>query len=204
MAARDFDDGDRVLALAGVLQAADCVRELAGSGEAPRGELATAVTSLFAFDAPDVPSVFGGAGELRRGLRLMAGLLSQDLDPETLRYGLTILQLARRLRRDPRAMSELRGSLDLVEPEDPDAMDEALFESLGGVYRSCLSPQRPQVIVNGDPAHLTRPEVAARIRTLLLAAFRAAVLWYQCGGSAWRLLLHRRRYADTAQALLRV
>jgi high frequency lysogenization protein len=40
----------------------------------------------------------------------------------------------------------------------------------------------PRIMVNGDPAHLNNPENANRIRALLLAGIRAAMLWRQSGG----------------------
>ena len=63
--------------------------------------------------------------------------------------------------------------------------------------RSCLKVHR-----NGDPNLLNRPEIAARIRALLLAGVRAAVLWHQCGGRRLQLLLQARRTVNTARALL--
>jgi len=49
------------------------------------------------------------------------------------------------------------------------------------------------VLADADTANL--------IRALLLAAIRAAVLWRQCGGRRWRLLLQRRDLLHAAQRL---
>jgi len=45
--------------------------------------------------------------------------------------------------------------------------------------------------------------VANRIRALLLAGIRSAVLWYQLGGRRWRLVVYRRRIQHTAANLAR-
>jgi len=46
--------------------------------------------------------------------------------------------------------------------------------------------------------HLKNEHVANRIRALLLAGIRSAVLWYQLGGRRWRLVIYRKRIEETA------
>ncbi|MCB1807912.1 MAG: DUF489 family protein, partial [Candidatus Competibacteraceae bacterium] len=50
--------------------------------------------------------------------------------------------------------------------------------------------------------HLNRPDNANRIRTLLLAGLRSAVLWRQKGGGRLTLLLRRKALLAQAQAML--
>ena len=64
-----------------------------------------------------------------------------------------------------------------------------------------VSTLGPRIIVRGDPALLARPESANRIRALLLAGIRAAVLWRQCGGTRVGLILGRRRLLEAARGL---
>ena len=47
-------------------------------------------------------------------------------------------------------------------------------------------------MVNGEHMHLMRSENTHRIRALLLAGVRAAILWRQSGGS-WFTLIFRRK-----------
>src|SRR3569623_1381139 len=56
--------------------------------------------------------------------------------------------------------------------------------------------------VIGAQGLLSLPDVANKVRTLLLAAIRSAVLWRQCGGNRWQLIFGRRKIIDTARALL--
>ncbi|MGE3106433.1 MAG: DUF489 family protein, partial [Lysobacterales bacterium] len=70
------------------------------------------------------------------------------------------------------------------------------------IYGEHLSTLTPRVMVSGEPALLKQPRLVCRIRALLLAAVRAAVLWRQSGGSRFGLLLHNKSIRVQAQALL--
>jgi high frequency lysogenization protein len=72
---------------------------------------------------------------------------------------------------------------------------------LGACYQQTLSTLRPRIIVHGEPATLGDPDNRQRIRALLLAAIRAAVLWRQCGGGRLTLLLHRRQLLQSLAQL---
>ena len=58
-------------------------------------------------------------------------------------------------------------------------------------------------MIKGDQTHLANPENAAKIRTLLLAGIRAALLWRQAGGNRWKLIFARGAMQKEAQGLLR-
>ena len=55
--------------------------------------------------------------------------------------------------------------------------------------------------MTGDPNVLQREENAARVRALLLAGIRSAVLWRQTGGRRWQLIFRRRKVATIAREL---
>jgi high frequency lysogenization protein len=74
-------------------------------------------------------------------------------------------------------------------------------ERLGALYAETLSTLRPRVMVPGSVLHLEQPRTVARIRTLLLASVRAAVLWRQVGGTRWGLLLRRGRICEASRRL---
>ena len=57
-------------------------------------------------------------------------------------------------------------------------------------------------MVRGEPLHLQNPENVNRIRALLLAAIRSAMLWRQCGGRRLHILLGRKKLWRMADALL--
>jgi high frequency lysogenization protein len=80
----------------------------------------------------------------------------------------------------------------------------AMLAHLAGIYSDTLSSLEPRIIVRGDPLHLQNPDNQHRVRALLLAGVRSAMLWRQVGGTRWQLLLKNRqiladarRYLDT-------
>ena len=58
--------------------------------------------------------------------------------------------------------------------------------------------------MNSNPLYLTNPANQNRIRALLLAGVRAAILWRQSGGSRLTLLLRRKALLAEGQRLLAV
>jgi high frequency lysogenization protein len=57
-------------------------------------------------------------------------------------------------------------------------------------------------MVNGDEQYLSRTETVNKIRALLLAGIRSALLWRQCGGARWKFLFYRKKLHDEAKFLL--
>ena len=57
-------------------------------------------------------------------------------------------------------------------------------------------------MVSGEHMHLSKPENANRIRALLLAGIRAAVLWRQSGGNWFSLMLRRKSLAEETRRIL--
>jgi high frequency lysogenization protein len=83
-----------------------------------------------------------------------------------------------------------------------DITHNAVMAGLADCYRQTVSTLQPRVIINGDPVILENPDNQNRIRALLLAAIRAAVLWRQCGGGRLTLVLRRRALVEAAGDLL--
>lgn len=189
---RNFDE--RVLALAGLVQALAQVRRIADTGQAETAVLETAVGSVFRIDADSPEAVYGDAAALRPGMRLLRDYFSsQGSDALLPRLALSVLQLERRfvadqdmgaqVRQGIVALQPLAGNVGVAHPE--------VLAGLGRLYADTVSHLRPRVMVQGNPHYLAQADVVAEIRATLLAALRSAVLWRQLGGSLWDLLLRR-------------
>ena len=94
-------------------------------------------------------------------------------------------------------IQETQGKLDFFELTHPN-----IIASLATVYSETISKLGPRVMVKGDQNHLGNPDNASKIRALLLAATRAALLWDQSGGSRWKLLFERSKMQKQAEQLL--
>ena len=185
----------RALALAGLLQSLKQVRQIADTGQADAGVVATAIDSVFRIDAESPLAVYGGASALRSGLLLLRGYFGNDGKDELLpRLALAVLQLERRFVRDAGMAQRVHEGVLALAPaaarlgnQHPDVL-----AALGALYADTISHLRPRVLVQGNPHYLGQTGVVAEIRAMLLAALRSAVLWRQLDGSLWDFLLRRR------------
>ncbi len=199
---------DRTFALAGIYQAAKLVQEIARSGSVADANLSPLLETLFRFDANSVNEVYGDSSTVKKGLQVLADQLSgkrQQSDMELTRYAIGLLQLEKSLYRKPSVMDELARQLQTTQDkmEYFDLTHENIIASLAEVYQQYVSPLAAKIMVKGEADYLSHAYNANKIRAILLAGIRSAVLWRQCGGTRWQLLFSRKRYLQSAEALLR-
>ncbi|HEX7042973.1 MAG TPA: high frequency lysogenization protein HflD [Burkholderiales bacterium] len=201
---------DRILALAGIFQAARLVQQLSREGRAEPQAFAASLRSVLAIDAPSTAEVYGGAGGVALGLTLVRDKLGGSAAPQDLemaKYVIAMLQLEAALRRRPEVAQAIRAGLRTIQtqmeffesPEDDDeAVHPRLPEKLAELYTRTLSTLNPRIMVTGEQGHLANAQIAASVRAALFAGIRSAVLWRQLGGSRWQLLVSRPRLAAEA------
>lgn len=196
---------DRVVALAGLLQALAQVRRVADTGEADERILATCIESLFRFEAPTTAAVYGGLENVRPGLLLLRDYLGGGLTDEVVpKLAMSVLQLERRFVRDDAMVQRVRSGLEaqVAPAERLGATHPEVLLALGNLYANTLSHVRPRVLVQGNPHYLGQAAVVAEVRAVLLAAVRSAVLWRQRGGTLWDFAFQRRAMAAAVDAHL--
>lgn len=199
---------DKTLALAGVYQSVILVQEIAHSGNIADAQLVSLLETLFRFDANSVTDVYGDSSSVKKGLKKLVEQLSgntQQADKELIRYGVNLLNLEKALRRSPKIMDELASNLEKTQDkmEYFDVSHENIIASLADIYQTSVSPLGPKIMVQGEHNYLSQPSNANKIRALLLAGIRSAVLWRQCGGSRLQLLFSRSKYINSAEQLLK-
>lgn len=198
---------NRALALAGVLQATWLVDRIARTGAVDSASFNATIHSLFEFDPESPEAVYGGAQNLQLGLRLLRETLSGSPPAEqhpAIRYALGALHLQKQLAKRPDMQATIRSRLQHTAKKlDHFSQDiNDISSSIAAVYQDTISHFRYRVQVNGSLQQLQNNNNADRIRALLLAAIRSAMLWRQLGGRRWQLLLHRKALAQAAQQLL--
>lgn len=198
---------DRTIALAGVCQAAYLVQQIAQRGAAEPGSVEASIGSIFKLDARDVEDVYGGVHGVVRGvsvLRAQIGARSRSWDKELIRYVVGMLQLERKLTRRRAMVEKLQTGIRqaTVQTEIFSITHPNVVARLADLYLQTISTLTPRIIVTGDQAHLSNPDNANLIRTLLLAGIRSAVLWRQLGGGHLQLLLERSKLLREANHLL--
>ena len=197
---------NQVLALAGVFQAAVIVDELAFSGNLDERAFDASLNSLFTFEADSPQDCFSGAGNLGRGYRALGDYLGGELrasSKQIAHYVLSMIKIALQLNRDGDLANTLIDRLRKIERSGADfeLSRSAVVIKIDGLYQETISEINPRIMVVGEQNYLLNSETAAKVRTLLLAGIRAAVLWHQLGGSRWKLLFSRRKYVAVAREL---
>ncbi|MGY3264825.1 MULTISPECIES: high frequency lysogenization protein HflD [unclassified Lysobacter] len=196
---------DRVVALAGLLQALAQVRRIADTGESNEEILETCIGSLFRFDARTTADVYGGLENVRPGLLLLRDYLSGAQRDEALpRLAMPVMQLERRFVRDDAMTERVRRGLEVLAPraETSGVTHPDIIAPIGQLYSQTLSTLRPRVLVQGNPHYLGQPRVVGEVRAVLLAAVRSAVLWRQRGGTLWDFAFQRRAMSAAVDAHL--
>lgn len=194
---------ERVIALAGALQATSLARSLALRGDADVASMRASMASIFKIDSDNAADVFAGVTNLRLGLEtLVAQVETGTRDLVLTRLLINVMRVEGVLARRSDVLETLRSGIEVI-ARDHDTQDplDATTE-LAKLYSRTLSTLRPRIMVEGNPHFLNNAASVDRIRALLLAAVRATVLWRQLGGSQLRLFFRHRQYAMMARGLL--
>jgi high frequency lysogenization protein len=199
---------DRVLALAGVVQAASLVSDTANGAAVDESSQRATLESILKTESRDVPEVFGGLAGVRLGLRKLTELLGPERTPHDLtilRYSLSLLQLQAKVMRD----GTLRKILDESIARGREQVRHFglthgnVLANLADSYARTAGSFEPRILVTGDAQKLRNPLTVNLVRSLLLGGLRSAVLWGQCGGSRWMLLFMRASLLKETQRLLK-
>jgi high frequency lysogenization protein len=196
----------RVIALAGLFQALALVRAIAQRGSCDATIARYSLASVLRIDADSPADVYAGVGNLRLGLETLVSQLdiAGKRDLALTRMAVQVLRLERTLMRHHKALSALRGGIDGMRALIPQVEAGNVDPSgrLAELYANTLSRLQPRIMVEGNPVFLQQSAQVDRIRALLMAAVRAAVLWRQLGGNQLSLIFRRRQYAMLARGLL--
>lgn len=198
---------DRTLALAGVFQAAQLVQRTARFGSPQGPSYAPCIATIFNLDPPTAEAVYGGVRGIEKGLKVLLDQLdnrSDARDMELTKYVVQLLHLQRQLSKNKAMLEELREGIVAIRSlaEQASTTDERVIDQLAALYSGTISTLSPRILVGGEQQYLSDPKIANQIRALLLAGIRSAVLWRQCGGSRWKLLLERGKLLNTANEIL--
>mgnify|MGYP002713114640 FL=1 len=201
-------DRERCIALAGVFQAASLAAQVAEQGMADSRAMEASIHSLFKIDAESVEDVFGGLEGIDTGLRLIQRQLGEKRadNVRVTQYVISLLHLERKLSKKPTMLKQIREGIELAtsRSEHFHQLHSNIIAQLADIYSNTVSQLQPRIMVQGEPLHLQNSENVNRIRALLLAGIRSALLWRQCGGNRWQILLKRKQLAAEARRLLHI
>lgn len=198
---------DRTLALAGITQAVSLVKQIARHGTVDPEPFETSIASIFQTQPATTADVYGGVPRVEPGLKLLAQQLGSDSrarDMEIAKYIIGVLTLERQLAKRPPLVREIAAGIERIkrQVEHYSVTHDTVIAALAGLYSDTVSTLLPRIIVQGEQGYLLQTDVANKVRALLLAAIRSAVLWRQSGGSRLQLLFSRNSLHRTIGELL--
>lgn len=145
---------------------------------------------------------------------------------DVIRYVLSMVHLERKLSSNPEMLQTIAHRLKQVTeqakyfnsenqyseanlaPEQELALTPSTYchpnvvANIASLYQDTISSFSFRIQVTGDPRHLQNSENAAKIRALLLAGIRSAMLWRQKGGKRWHLLFFKSRLRPSLKKIM--
>ena len=218
---------EQAIAMAAIFQAAHLVDQIARQGSCSSSSFEVSIASLFEMNPATTEDIFGGRQQLKINLNEGFNSIQQIIDkkenaysPMVMRYALSLITLERKLAKNSDYLNTISERLDelakkadyfwLNNHRDDEQTDASRFThssvlaGIDALYQETISNFNFRIQVQGDPRNLQNNENAARIRALLLAGIRAAILWRQVGGQRWHLIFFRSRVGDALQELKRL
>ena len=198
---------EQTIALAGIFQAATLVDQIANKGLANSAIIESSIESLFRFDVDSTESVFGNLAGISSGLRVLneqLGALNSERNLDVAKYAISMIALEKKLSANPEMLEQISDGFNEIQKSMDffSLMHENVFAKIGDLYKNTISTLQPKIVVQGERIHLSNESNANKVRALLLAGIRAAVLWRQCGGSRWQILFGRKKYLNECKLLL--
>ncbi|WP_293268946.1 high frequency lysogenization protein HflD [Neptunomonas sp.] len=215
---------EQTVALAAMFQAASLVDQIANRGMVPQNSLETSIYSLFVTDPKISEDIFGGIHDLpfnlSMGLKALNDVVEKKKDTKgnnVTNYVLSMIMLEQKLSKNKDMLNTMGSRIESIKekaryfnPEEENPLDNPssfthsnVVANVASLYQDTISSFSFRIQVGGDPRHLQNAENAARIRALLLAGIRAAMLWRQVGGKRWHLLFFRSRLRPSLRKIMK-
>ncbi|RBO83374.1 high frequency lysogenization protein HflD [Marinomonas aquiplantarum] len=193
---------EQTIALSAVFQAAELVANLAKTGQADKTYLQPLIDSVLMLNADQTEDIYGGQWDCQSNLAIGRKITKQALgkdrnsvNPDTLRYTLSLIHLENKLAKHPEMLSQIGQQITQIagKKEHYDSvLHENIMASISGMYQDTLSKLPFRIQVHGDSRFLQQAHVANQVRAILMAGVRAAMLWRQLGGKRWHLIFKRK------------
>ncbi len=215
----------RNIALGVMAQCAQLVHSLATTGHADSRQINACIAPLMVLDPNSTAEVYPDVSHFANGLNALQQSLSSEgvkQFGEGIKYVLGMTVLQQQLTRASSMQALIRRRLQLMgpplpakhavdtcgpdahaldavtRPVSPDSNEEIVpdFAALATLYQDTISKLTYRIHVKGNADYLQNPRIANKIRALLLAGIRSALLWHQLGGRRWHLFFYKKRIRD--------
>ena len=119
-------------------------------------------------------------------------------------YVISLIHLQKKILQSSKVLNTLQQRLNQAKKQVEyfSLTHPTVITNLADIYLNTISTFRFRIMIWGNPRILNTPEVMEKIRALLLAGVRSAVLWRQMGGSRLQLLFSRTKIKSMAEKIL--
>ena len=196
---------DRTIAFASVCQSIKLVQDLARTGKCDHDALKTSLNSIIVTQPTSTIDIFEKEENLAVGLRTMVSVLdSSQTVNELTRYLINLFALDRKLSHRRDTLAQLGDRIETLQRqiEHFNLLDDQMISNLASVYLDTITPLGPRIQITGNPEQLQQSAIQNKIRALLLAGIRGAVLWRQVGGKRRQLIFSRKQLIEQAKIIL--
>jgi len=201
---------EQTIALSAIFQAAELVATLAKTGKLDKDYLKPLIDSILVVNPDSTEDIYGGQWDCKSNLALGHRVARQALgkerasvNPDTLRYALSLIHLESKLAKEDAILSTLgKGiqQLDRQKAHSDDVLHENMMAAISGIYQDTLSTMTFRIQVQGDSRLLQQSTISNQVRATLLTGIRAAMLWRQLGGKRWHLIFKRKALLNALDA----
>ena len=197
----------QVLAFAAMCQCAQLVHNLARTGTIDSQQFQACANSVVITDPENAGDIYPSSSDLFLGFKTLIGQLSDDSENrsvEVTKYVAGLISLERKLMKSSDSLAMMSQRVDQIKRQlHHFAIDDsAVIANFASIYADIISPLGSKIQISGNPTQLQQKAVQEKIRALLLAGVRAAVLWRQMGGKRRHLILARKHLVKNAQQQL--
>jgi high frequency lysogenization protein len=198
---------ERTLALAGVFQATELVRQAANHGTWSGYAASSCLHSLFQLEAESTSDIYGGVARMKLGVETMLAVLQGDSHySDSLRYSVGLLQIEKKFRRSRKLQETVGSRIGIISGEgielDQHEREDLQAHEISDLYSETVSKLSPRIVVSGKPQYLKNDRTVDWVRTLLMAGLRSATLWSQLGGGRFELMFGRKKIIREAESLM--
>ena len=198
------------LSLAGLCQSAHLVYQLSQTGNCDDEAFKVSLESILNTNPKTVLSVYGDdEKKLSLGLNTLLTILNitnnTSISFYLIKYVFGIMVLERKLKKNKIALKNLSYRLEIIKKNtvrNIEINDVNLINDLSEIYLDIISTLGSRIKIVGTSSILNKVEVQSKLRSILLAGIRSAVLWRQVGGNRLQLIFFRNRFNFEVKRIL--
>ncbi len=186
---------NQTLALAGLLQSAALVDQLASKGSC-NTECSNASLGSITTTGSNVNEIFNSREKLSIGMATLKEALGKRTKSiqTIVFYALSLINLEKKLMKNPALLNTITAEINTLNNQDFFEITHSnSIAKLAELYKTTLGELTPRIMIKGGQMHLSNQRTANHIRALLLSGIRSVSLWKSQGGKTWHLLFNKRK-----------